>query len=628
MADNEMTALALKQQAFACIQAQQFHEAKALYTEICRADGQDAEAWFLLGAVNAQLGLFDESIACCHQAVAFRPDYVDAYYNIAQVHMHRGNFKEAVAAYRQVVRLSPDHALALNNLGYALHELGDDPEAVASHRQALALRPDDVDTLNNLGNALYSMHKLAEAEAYYRRALQINPDYVKAYQGLGALFMTQGLTESAERAFRKVLELKPDDAKAYHGLLTAMNYHSSDPIQVFQAHKAWGELQPRPGLQEISYANVRDPDRRLRVGYVSPNLRVHSVAYFFEPLLASHDPAVVETCCYADVRRPDAVTERLRKTAGVWRDVHGMADEQVVDLIRKDGIDILVDLAGHTANNRLAVFTHHPAPIQVTYLGYPNTTGLPAMDYRLTDAWADPSGETDAWHTEKLVRLSCGLLCYQPYSDAPPVGALPVATNGFIRFGSFNHIAKINAEVIAVWAGIIRAIPESRLVLKHGLLKEGAMAERCYALFAEHGVARERLELHNRAPSVREHLHFYGDIDVALDTFPYNGTTTTCEALWMGVPVITLAGRRHAGRVGVSLLSRVGLTELIADTKDQYHALAVRLATDRNRLADLHSTLRERVAQSSLCDSKAFARQVERAYREMWLKWCASDPSM
>jgi predicted O-linked N-acetylglucosamine transferase (SPINDLY family) len=436
--------------------------------------------------------------------------------------------------------------------------------------------------------------------------------------------MTLGLTQEAEQCYYRALQIRPDYAKTYHALLIAANYHSDDPERIMREHLAWGEHHRSLKPEENRFANPPDPQRRLRLGYVSPDFRTHSVAFFLEPLLAHHDPATVEVYAYAHVPRPDAVTERLKTRVQGWRDIHGLSDDQVADLIRQDRIDILVDLAGHTANNRLLVFARKPAPIQVTYLGYPNTTGLTAIDYRLTDALADPPGETERYHTETLIRLPHGFLCYQPPSHAPAVAPPPAAVNGYVTFGSFNNLAKVTPKVVEVWARILKAVEGARVVMKNKSFSDAATRERCHEQFIRHGIERERIALRDRLTALEDHLGLYHQIDLALDTFPYHGTTTTCEALWMGVPVITLAGHTHAARVGVSLLTRVGLPELIAQNEDDYVERAVALAQDLPRLTELRATLRQRMTQSPLCDAPAFTRNLEAAYREMWRGWCTA----
>jgi predicted O-linked N-acetylglucosamine transferase (SPINDLY family) len=361
----------------------------------------------------------------------------------------------------------------------------------------------------------------------------------------------------------------------------------------------------------------------LRVGYVSADFRQHSVAFFIEPVIEAHDRRGFEVICYSNVAWPDAVTMRMRKLADQWRDIARRCDEDVAEQIRRDGVDILVDLAGHTDGNRLLVFARKPAPVQVTYLGYPDTTGLRTMDYRLTDAYADPPGETEPYHSEELVRLARCFLCYRPATESPEVGELPALAAGTVTFGSFNSFAKVTEEVMGAWSRILLAVPESRLVLKAKGLGQAEARERAGEVFERHGIAPQRVEMTGQSESFVEHLRAYQCVDIALDTFPYNGTTTTCEALWMGVPVITLAGRSHVWRVGMSLLSNAGLPELIAATLDDYVAAAARLAGDVDGLRQMRRGLRQRLGASALTDAAGFTRRLEEAYRGIWANWCA-----
>jgi predicted O-linked N-acetylglucosamine transferase (SPINDLY family) len=350
------------------------------------------------------------------------------------------------------------------------------------------------------------------------------------------------------------------------------------------------------------------------------------VSYFFEPLLSAHNPEEVETYCYADVRRPDETTRRLQCLTRQWRSVTDMEDAAVRRQIAADGIDVLVELAGHTADTRLTVLAPKPAPVTVNWLGYPGTTGLPTVDFRLTDAEADPPGASDGWHTEELVRLPHGFLCYRPPTDAPPVAPAPALSRGFVTFGSFNNPKKVTSRCIELWAAILGAVPTTRLLLKGELFAEEHTRKRVEGQLARAGVALERVDFRTRTAATAEHLDAYGEVDIGLDPFPYNGTTTTCEAFWMGVPVLTLRGGHHAARVGVSLLTRIGLGELIADHPDDYVAKAVALARDRDRLQALRASMRERMRVSPLMDERDFARRFEAALRDMWRRWCQSAP--
>jgi predicted O-linked N-acetylglucosamine transferase (SPINDLY family) len=397
-----------------------------------------------------------------------------------------------------------------------------------------------------------------------------------------------------------------------------------DPQTLFLEHRRWAERHAAPLAAEARpYANDPAPDRPLRVGYVSPDLREHPVASFLTPVLAHHDRSRFHVTCYADVARPDGVTRHLQTLADAWRDLPGRSDAQVADLIQADSTDILVDLAGHTACNRLLVFARKPAPVQVTHFGYPNTTGLSTMDYRISDRYADPPGRTEAYHTEELVRLPEVAWCYRPLA-APEVTPLPARAAGHVTFGSLNNLAKITPQAIALWSELLRAVPGSRLVLLTGA---GSQADqRLHDLFGQHGIDRARLELLGRRPRDR-YLALYQEMDIALDPFPYNGGVTTCDALWMGVPVVTLAGESYVSRQGVALLSNLGLDDWVAGAPDAYVDIATRWAHDVEGLGRLRAGLRERMTNSPLTDGLRFTRFLAEAYRWMWQRWCLGQRS-
>ncbi|MGD9579242.1 MAG: hypothetical protein AB7Y74_13445, partial [Syntrophorhabdus sp.] len=350
-----------------------------------------------------------------------------------------------------------------------------------------------------------------------------------------------------------------------------------------------------------------------------------SVSYFFLPLLKEHSRSF-EIFCYSDVKRPDQVTACLKGLTDHWRSIVGLTDEEVARQIGQDRIDILVDLAGHTTHNRLPVFAMRPAPVQVTWLGYPNTTGIPVMDYRITDDIADPVGDSGQYHTERLVRLPQGFLCYAPPEEAGEVSSLPALIQGRVTFGSFNNLPKVNEKVVEVWSSILKKVPGSSLMLKSRSLSDKGVRHRYLDMFSRYGVTSERIQLVPYAHMKQEHLSLYGRMDIGLDPFPYNGTTTTCEALWMGVPVVTLKGDRHSSRVGASLLMRVGLEELVAETEEEYVQKAAALANDLNNLASLRGTMRGRMKESPLCDAGSFAQKMEAMYKEIWERWCAEPP--
>ena len=612
-----------KKKALALLQSNQLAEARALYAQICALDKMDAEAWFFLGAINGQLNNAGEAVECFRRVVALSPGHALAHYNLGMALRIQGRFEEAVKALHEAARLVPEREEVHAGLAHTYVDMGQPEGAARCYQALLKLKPNDANAHFNLGMMLHKQGRLEEAVGYFQKSLRLKPNVASVYDNLGGAYCAQGKPRKALNCYRRVLELNPKDEEVHACIFMMLLYlPEADPAQIFAEHRKWAQEHETTGHSD--HANKRDPERCLRVGYVSPDFRNHAVAYFFEPLLANHDKDVIETICYSNVLRADAVTGRLRGLADHWREIGKSGGDEVARLIRADEVDILVDLAGHTADNRLKVFARKPAPVQVTWLGYPQTTGLETMDYRFTDSWADPEGQND-FYTEKLYRLPGGFLCYKPLSEAPQVAPLPALEKGYVTFGSFNNLAKVNPGVVRVWSRLLAAVPASRLLLKAFSFTDHATRERCHGLFEAQGIGRDRVELIVGTASQAEHLALYSRLDIALDTFPYNGTTTTCEALWMGVPVITLAGSTHAGRVGVSLLNNSGFKEWIAGTPEQYLSLAARLASDIQELAALRVGLRERLAASPLCDGKAFARKVETAYREMWRVWCVSN---
>lgn len=613
-----------KRQVQALLQGNRLEEARVLLTEICRLDERDVESWFLLGTLYGMTGKAREAEAALRRTVTLAPNHALAHYNLGIALRDQDKLEEAAKSLYTATRIKTDYIQAYNSLGFVFLDLRQSDLAIRVFEQVVRLQPQAQEAHANLGSALRDAGRLEEAAACYRRAIQLKPDGACFYNGLGGILYRQGKIEEAIDSDRQALRLQPNEPGSHSDLLFALQYSSQpDPAGSLAAHRDWAARHGGHKNPPIdTYRNIPDSARRLRVGYVSRDFREHSVAYFFEPLLAQHDAAVVETFCYADVKHADATTVRLKSLAHHWRMVSHLPHAQLVDTIRNDGIDILVDLAGHTGDNRMPVFALKPAPIQVSYIGYPNTTGLATIDYRFTDKFADPVGQSDPFYTETLVRLDPGFLCYQAPSDAPAVAPPPSERNGHVTFGSFNNISKITPETAALWARILHALPAARLVLKYHWLSDPPTREHYYKAFENHSISRERVEILGLAPTTAEHLAMYSHIDIALDPFPYNGTTTTCEALWMGVPVLTLAGHAHAGRVGVSLLSQVGLTELIAETQDQYLDKAILLAGDRDELRRLRADLRTRMAASTLCDAADLARRVESAYRTMWRRWC------
>ena len=485
-------------------------DAIAAYREAIGINPDYAEVHSNLGNALREEGKLDEAIAAYRQAIGLNPAYAEAHCNLGNALRDQGNLEAAVAAYRQAIGIRPDYAEAYDLLANELRDQGNLDEAVAAYRQAIGLKPELAAAHSNLGVALEDQGKLEEAVAAYRQAIDIKPDLAEAYSNLGNALEDQGKHDKAIAAYRHAIDIQPDYAEALSNLLFSLNYDDkSTAEQLFTAHREWNERYGRPMLRPIAYANDRGISRRLKIGYVSPDFRGHSVAFFFEPLLKGHDRQAVEVFCYAEVKRPDAVTTRLKGLADHWLVTVGLSDDELAEHIRADGIDILVDLAGHTANNRLRVFARKPAPVQVTWLGYPNTTGLEAIDYRLVDAVTDPIGEADAFASETLVRLEGGFLCYGALKDAPAPAAPPCLKTGTVTFGSFNNPAKLSAATFDAWATLLSRLPQARLLLKGKPFADATTRALLLARLGERGVAAERVELIAWLPDTAEHLALY-----------------------------------------------------------------------------------------------------------------------
>ena len=601
-------------------------EAEVALRRALEAGADDADVHQLRGLSRFRMGDAAGAVEAYRQALAIAPDLVAAANGLGVALQACGDLGAASEVLRAVARRRPEDSDILTNLGTVLVARGEVDEGIALLRKSTRLDPTDATAFSNLGYALFLIGHLGEAITACEAAVRLKPGYADAYSNLGIALGNQGRLAEATAAFEHALALDPDHGGSFSNLLFLGNYDPDIPLAALaERHRGFGRRNENAAV--LRHEIDRDPGRRLRIGYVSPDFRQHSVAYFAEPLLTAHDPGAVEVICYAAVKKPDDVTERLQSRAGAWRNIVGMSDAAAADCIRADRIDILVDLAGHTAGNRLGIFARKPAPVQATYIGYPNTTGLARVDYRLTDASADPPGEDESLYTERLYRLPRCFLAYRPPAEAPPIAARPSLAAGRVTFGSFNALPKVNARTVATWAAILDAVPGARFILKNASLVDPATQARYRDLFAAHGVAAERVDLVAYMQERGGHLGFYNRIDIALDTFPYNGTTTTCEALWMGVPVVTFRGQRHAARVGASLLDAVGLDELVAPSVEAYVALARDLAAQPERLAAISRSLRGRLQASPLLDAQGLARAVEDAYRKMWQRWYAGDGS-
>ena len=630
-----------------------FAEAAAEFRAALDETPDDAVLWSRLGIALQSCLDFAGSVAALHRATKLDPTFAEAFNDLGNSVRALGKVAEAAVCFEQALALKPDMVPAMNNLATALSALGRDTEAMImlrdainlehgrpelhlnlanilrrhwhmqeaelEFREALRLRPRYPSALTNLGVLMEQTGRLPEAFALQREALELNPDFPVAWNNLGNCYKAEGRMAEALDAFARCVQLEPQDPIAHSNFLFSLAFIDGfEPLQVRDLHEQWAQHHAG-GVVQATHGNVPDPGRRLRIGYVSPDFRQHACSFFLEPLLREHDRTEVEVFAYAEVARPDATTAKLHGMVDHWRSTVGLSDDQMAAQIRNDGIDVLVDLAGHTAQNRLLALARKPAPVQLAWLGYPATTGLPAMDWRLTDAVTEPPGAADSFYTERLFRLPHSLWCYQGPTDMGEVSPLPALSTGRVTFGSFNSFSKIGPRVVALWAQVLLALPDAHLLMV--TVPEGEARSALLADFAALGIEPDRLTLHGRLPRP-DYAAAFSAVDVALDPFPCNGGTTTCDALWMGLPVVALRGNTFLSRASLSVMTAAGCPEFTAADEDEYVARCVELAADLPRLAAIRAGLRQRMASSPLTDATGFARDMEAAYRKMWQGWC------
>lgn len=648
-------------QGNAQFQAGDLEAARETFKRVLELDPGHARAWYMLSGIAANEGETASAIGLLQRALALQPALAEFHFALAGLLASTGRMAEALPSYQAAARLQPavvDYSLSAAG---ALLALGQTDDALSAYRVAARAAAHDARAHFELGKALQMCNRFkeaeqaleqaallapgsgeiqmhlavvrrdqgrpVEAEAPARRAIELAPGMYQGWFVLGSVLAKQGRHTEAAEQFRKVIAANPEDNEAVSGLLFSMNYSDQfSAKEVFAEHLKFGDRYP-PAAPISIPPSRRSADRRLKVAYLSADFRRHPIADFMEPILKHHDRRAFEVCCYFTGAQSDFVTARLQGQTERWRSVAALSNDELERVLRDDQIDILVELSGHTDGQRLDVLAHRVAPIQVTYLGYPGTTGLRAIDYRITDALADPAGEADLLHVEKLLRLPEGFLCYGPPAVELEPAPVPMRENGYVTFGSFNNFAKVSPTTITLWSRILRAVPGSKLLIKTQGLQDAGLRSLLLERFAAHGIEPERVILRPPVGEHIEHMRAYGEVDVALDTFPYHGTTTTMDALWMGVPVVTLAGDRHLSRVGVSILSALGLQELVATTPDQYVATAVALAADQARLDALRRGLRTRMTRSAATDGARFTAQLEQAYRDIWQEALRSSES-
>ena len=601
-------------------QPEQLREAEAQCRRELEHNAGNADAWEMLGVLAGRRGASEEAVTAMTRAVELAPRMAEFRINLSAALGAVGRPADAIPHLAAALWTGGSRPELHNNLGITLERLDRLPEALAAYNNAIGLRADYLAAHYNRGQALRKLGRVLEAMDACRQVLRLRPGHLRAANTLAGLAADTGDARQVIACFRALLDRNPDYAPARSAMLYSLHYDDCfDAEALSHEHREWGRRHCETLRSRIApHINDRDPDRRLRVGYVSPDLREHTVTKFITAPIQYHDPEQFEVFCYSDAEKPDHVTERIKSRAEGWRETRKLSDVQLDELIRKDKIDILVDLRGHAADNRLTLFARKPSPVQINMVGYFNTTGLSAMDYRLTDAHMDPLGQTEHLNTEKLVRTDVSCWCYTPEPGAPEVAEPPFLKNGYVTFGSLNKIVKVSEPCRKLWARVLEAVPNSRLLLS--VAGDGAPVVR--ERLASTGLPVDRIDVLEKARTPREYLERFGKIDIALDTFPFNGITTTCDGLWMGVPCVSLAGETSVSRAGTSILHAAKLPELCAGMPERFVRIATELAGEPDRLRSLRLSMRDRLLACALMDHRGFARKLDAAYRQMWRARC------
>lgn len=594
----------------------QLDEAVASYRRAIKAQPDFTEAHNNLGVVLRNLGLFEQAVSSYRQALKIQPDYAEVHSNLGVALRDLGQLDSAVASFQTALKIHPNDAQTYSNLGLAWHDLGKFDEAMVSYRHALSIDPDYAEALNNLGLTQNAIGQHLDAAISCRQAIKIQPDFVEAYNSLGNSLSNIGNVQEALTSYRNAIQIKPDYFDAHSNLLMAVHYtHLNSPDYLAEARRFGISAAKKVTARYTTWQCVPAP-QRLRVGFVSADFHNHPVGYFLESLLTQLDPSSIELIAYTNNPISDELTARIKPFCTAWKPIFGLNDEAAARLIHADGVHVLIDLSGHTAKNRLPVFALKPAPIQVSWLGYFASTGVAEMDYVLADETGVPESHRTHF-SESIWHLPHTRLCFTPPNTDLPVAPLPSLSTGRVTFGCFQNLAKVNDEVLAMWGPIFAALPNARLRLTAKQLNDPSVTAQLKQRLQQHGIADTRVTLHSSVSRL-DYLAAHAQIDILLDTFPYPGGTTTCEALWMGVPTLTMAGDTLLSRQGASLLTAAGLTDWIATSEDGYVAKAIQFTRDLPKLAALRAGLREQVRTSPLFNAPLFAKHFEDALWGMW----------
>jgi predicted O-linked N-acetylglucosamine transferase (SPINDLY family) len=603
----------------------QYDLAQKQCTHILSRNPNHPDALHLLGLIVAKTGRIDKAIQLIQKAIQIFDLYSVYHSNLAVFLAKIGDFEKSIAHYQKALKIKPDDPGVLNNMGMALFYQKKLEQSRACYIQALEIKPDYYEANVHLSMVYESLYKMDDAIACCQKVISQTDDcghLAMAFNQLGNVYLKRSQIDAAISSYKNALKNKTDSHQIWSNYLLTLNYDFKQTNEkIFQAHKKWGQHISQTVSEQVFHANMPDISRPIRVGYLSPDLRMHPVAFFVEPLLKFHQN--IDVYCYADVQKPDNVTHRLSTYQNTWKNISGYSNTAVMDQIRADGIDILVDLTGHTAKNRLQIFAAKPAPIQISYLGYTNTTGLQTMDYLFTDACLDPV-KSNVLYTEKLIRINPCFCCYLPPDISIDVSELPALTNKYITFGAFHNLIKVSEQILSLWADILKSIPNSHLIIQSITLSDSSCIRRYRQWFEYRGISSDRIEYLGYQP-FHLYLQKHHEIDIMLDTQPWSGHTVACHGLWMGIPIITIDGRCHAGRMVASILKTLGVKEWIASTPDHYIEKAMYWSNSLSRLAELRKELRTRMCHSFVCDGSAFTQKVEQIYIEVWRKWCHGE---
>ena len=594
--------------------------ATSLITQAIEIDSNQSSFFYNLGNVLREQGRLEESIEAYHQAIRLQPDHASAYSNLGNVLKEQGRLEESIDAYHQAIHLQPEHANAYNNLGIALQKQGRLGESIDAYQQAIRIQPDHASAYSGLGVALQKQGRLEESIDACQQAIRIQPDHVDAYGGLGVALQKQGRLEESIQAFQQAIRIQPEHAGAYSNLIFAQDFHLDIGLKEQQVERQkWNQRFILPLANSIqSHPNDRNPERLLRIGYVSADFRRHSAAQGFGQLILNYNQTQFAVFCYSGVVKEDEITKRFKDVASSWYSTLGKSDKELVEQIRNDEIDILVDLSGHTSGERLLAFGYKPAPIQVTGIGH-DAPGAKTIDYRLTTL-IKTRPEEEKHFVEKPVYLDFFMGFMVPL-ETPSVGYLPAYENGYVTLGCLNRFSKVSDESLELWASLLKRIPNSKLLFKSGELSDMELRKRTIERLSDLGVSSNRVILLGRT-SQYEHLNTYNQVDISLDPFPYGGGATTLESLCMGSPVVSLTNdSKQAHRYSSAILSPLGLNEWVAKTKDEYVEIVCHWANDLENLAQLRDQLRGQMEEQI----SGFVPQVEIAYREMWRRWCGGE---